>query len=121
MKFEPGQRYTSVVVDSKMLLEMNGENCILVDSPMNVLSYVRNMLPEDTAVTVCTGCGCFFRAMTFEFAYLKDGGCPFCKSNNTGTDLDDVETRAIEAARKQDQGEGGQRQNRWEVIGITVG
>jgi intraflagellar transport protein 122 len=84
MKFEPGKKYTMVTVDSKMLLEMSGEDCILVDSPMGNLSYVKNMLPDDTNITVCTGCGCFFRAMSFEFSYLRDGGCPFCKSNNTG-------------------------------------
>ena len=123
MKFEPGKSYTKVIVDSKMLLEMNGEDCILIAAPNGDVSYVRNMLPGDTDITVCTGCGCYFRSMSFEFAYLRDGGCPFCKKNNTGTDLDDVETRAIEAQRKQAiaRGEEKKRHDDWEVISVTMG
>ena len=123
MKFEPGTTYSQVTVDSKMLLEMNGEDCILIGSPNGDVTYVRNMLPDDTDVTVCTGCGCYFRSMAFEFAYLRDGGCPFCKNSNTGTDLDDVGTRAIEAQRKQAiaRGDEKKRHDDWEVISITVG
>ena len=54
----------------------------------------------------------------------SDGGCPFCTSTNTGTDLDDVETRAIEATRKQAVARGDPdtlRKDRWEVINVTVG
>ena len=54
----------------------------------------------------------------------SDGGCPFCASTNTGTDLDDVETRAIEATRKQAVARGDPdtlRKDRWEVINVTVG
>lgn len=124
MRFQPGKPYKMVVVDSKMLLAMNGEDCTIVEAPTGKTRFLRNMMPEDGQVTVCSNCGCFFRTVSFEFSYLRDGGCPFCKSNNTGTDLDDVEIRSIEANRKaaEARGEGsGRGGDRWEVHRIVVG
>ena len=126
MRFEPGKPYKMVSVDSKMLLAMNGEQCVIVEAPTGNTRYLRNMMPEEgpQGVTVCTNCGCFFRSMSFEFAYLRDGGCPFCKSSNTGTDLDDVETRSIAANRKAAEardGAVGRSPDRWEVHRIVVG
>ncbi len=123
MKFEPGKPYKRVTVDAKMLLAMNGEQCTIVKAPSGQITYLRNMLPEDTQITTCNNCGSFFRTMSFEFAYLRDGGCPFCKSTNTGTDLDDVETRSIEASRKAAIARGenvGRVPDRWEVVQITA-
>ena len=126
MRFEPGKPYKMVTVDSKMLLAMNGEQCVIVEAPTGSTRYLRNMMQEDgeQGVTVCTNCGSFFRSTSFEFAYLRDGGCPFCKSNNTGTNLDDVETRSIAANRKAAEARGdvvGRSPDRWEVHRIVVG
>ena len=125
MRFKPGKPYKMVTVDSKMLLGMNGESCLIIESPTGLTRYLRNMMPEEGAqgVTVCCNCGSFFRTKSFEFAYLRDGGCPFCKSKDTGTDLDDVETRSIRANRKAAEARGdatSRALDQWEVHHVSV-
>ena len=47
-------------------------------SPNLPKRYFKNMVP-DVAITMCENCSRFFIQDEYEFAYMENGHCPFCK------------------------------------------
>mmetsp|Transcript_33085 Transcript_33085/g.104621 ORF Transcript_33085/g.104621 Transcript_33085/m.104621 type:complete len:1177 (+) Transcript_33085:130-3660(+) len=68
----------------EILAQLNYQDVIILKSQYHLIPtrYFRVMVP-DTPVYVCQSCSRMFIEEDFEILYLKDGCCPFCRSQNT--------------------------------------
>jgi hypothetical protein len=61
---------------------MRFEECFIQDMthfcPKLPKRYFKNMVP-DVAITMCEHCCSFFIQDEYEFSYMENGHCPFCK------------------------------------------
>lgn len=75
-------RYKPVEVDEEILRNMRFEEVYIIDmkhfSKAMPQRYFKNMSPE-VAITKCEHCNRFFIQDEYEFAYMDQGYCPFCK------------------------------------------
>jgi len=84
-KQENNKQYICVTLDAKALLALKREEIYVCISPSPFLKtkFYKNMLPE-IAVSVAPPCNRFFHEEEFEFAFLKEGCCPFCRVKDVG-------------------------------------
>ena len=77
------ENYKPVVVNENVMRHMRFEEVFVVDmahfSPNYPKRYFKNMVP-DVAITKCDNCQKLFIQDEYEFAYMEQGHCPFCKN-----------------------------------------
>lgn len=84
-KQESASRYLPVTLDAKALAALKREevHACPAPSPLARPTFFKNMLPE-IPVAAAAPCNRFFHEEDFEFAYLKEGSCPFCRVKDVG-------------------------------------
>lgn len=86
-------QYRPVPVNDNILRYMRFEEVLIVDMTHLNASfpkrYFKNMVP-DVAIHKCEHCNKFFVLDEYEFAYMEQGHCPFCKNVEK-----DKETKAV--------------------------
>lgn len=74
--------YKPIEVDEFMLRSMRFEEVYILDyshfNPILPKRYFKNIVP-DVAIFQCENSGKFFNQDEYEFAYMENGHCPFCK------------------------------------------
>ena len=80
---ENPENYKPVRVDENVMRSMRWEEVFIQDmshfSKNMPKRYFKNMVP-DVAIHMCENCGRFFIQDEYEFAYMENGHCPFCKN-----------------------------------------
>jgi len=84
-KQESSTAYVCVTLDAKALAAVKRDEVYVCTAPSPLLKtkFYKNMLPE-IPVAVSSPCNRFFHEEDFEFAYLKEGSCPFCRVKDVG-------------------------------------
>ena len=82
------EAYSPVELSRDALLSLDRENVYVVDdgtqnSSVRRKKYYVNMIP-DIGIAVCQTCHSFFHESSFEYEYLRNGGCPFCNAKQIG-------------------------------------
>ena len=77
-----GDNSRPVILTEEVLRSMRYEEVFIQDlthlSKAVPIRYYKNMVP-DVAIFMCENCGHFFLWDEYEFAYMENGYCPFCK------------------------------------------
>ena len=77
------ENYKAVVVNENVLKHMCFEEVFIQDNTKYCSSYpkryFKNMVP-DVAICKCESCNKFFIQDEYEFAYMEQGHCPFCRN-----------------------------------------
>jgi WD40 repeat protein len=73
----------SIVVDRDVLQSLDREDIFIMTYSKGRMRYFKNVLPE-IGIALCPECNHVFHEEDFEFACLRDGGCPFCRCNIIG-------------------------------------
>jgi len=78
---EADKGYSPVEVDGEVLESFGRAEVYAVrEEQSGRLRYYKNMIP-DIGIAICHSCCQFFHEEDFESQFLKEGGCPFCKSS----------------------------------------
>jgi intraflagellar transport protein 122 len=72
-----------IAVGYDVLASLDREEIFVVRAKSNTTRFFKNVLPE-IGIALCPECDHFFHEEDFEFAVLRDGGCPFCRCNVIG-------------------------------------
>eukprot|EP00761_Pharyngomonas_kirbyi_P010486 gb/GECH01010506.1/.p1 GENE.gb/GECH01010506.1/~~gb/GECH01010506.1/.p1 ORF type:complete len:1200 (+),score=262.07 gb/GECH01010506.1/:1-3600(+) len=80
LSLQSGEEYVPLTVTKEVLISMEREQVFIVDweTPGIPCQYYRNMVP-DIPIAQCPRCQHFFHEQEYEYQYLIQGGCPFCK------------------------------------------
>ena len=70
--------YVCVKVDEATLKSLNRED-IYVIRDKNCSRFYRNIIPE-IGLAVCQNCSKFFHEEDYEYEFLKQNACPFCRT-----------------------------------------
>jgi len=80
---QASREYKPIDVDEYMLKAMRYEEVYVLDyshfNPNYPKRYFKNIVP-DVAINMCENCCKFFIQDEYEFAYMEQGHCPFCKN-----------------------------------------
>jgi uncharacterized paraquat-inducible protein A len=72
--------YAPVKVDRRTLESFNREEVYATKTPFSdKVRFYKNMIPE-IGIAICHECRQFFHEEDYEYEFLKQGGCPFCKT-----------------------------------------
>lgn len=78
-----GNNANFIVADRAVLQSLDREDVFIITYSKGRAKYFKNVLPE-IGIALCPECNHFFHEEDFEFACLRDGGCPFCRCNIIG-------------------------------------
>jgi len=80
------QKYVPVEVDQDTLKSLSRNDVFILEYDNN--SYIERRfyknLIADIGIAVCQSCHHFFYEQDFEYAFLKEGGCPVCNVLDIG-------------------------------------
>ncbi|VDK18563.1 unnamed protein product [Anisakis simplex] len=84
-----------LMADREILLSLEKNQVIIADLPKPLkIRFYYSIIPE-ISITICNSCFRMFHADDFEMAYLRSGGCPFCRNvpqrNSNAISVDDDE------------------------------
>lgn len=82
---QDSSEYTTVVVPTRCLRALKREDVFRVPPGTHGprAKLYKNMMP-DIPIALSRACGRFFHEEDFEFAYLKEGRCPFSRVEDVG-------------------------------------
>ncbi len=76
---DAGVAYSPVVVNEEILQNFHSSDVHIIEDINNgETKHYKNMIP-DIGVAVCNKCCKFFHDVEYEFAFLRDGACPYCR------------------------------------------
>lgn len=82
---QESSQYTPVLVSAKCLRGLKREDvfCVSQGTCCPRPKFYKNMMP-DIPLALSQPCGRFFHEEDFEFAYLREGRCPFSRVSDVG-------------------------------------